>query len=442
MRVTIARSAEPGCEPNCAQWIAAQGRITAGTPAEFRRALKQLGARNLPIFIHSGGGLIPAALEIGRMLRARNLAIHVSGTILETCVAGDSACAARQQAGEPHGDAASFGAQCASACSFILAAGRERLVPLFSQVGVHRATAFETRVRLLRQYRVTWKLIGGRKVETSRTLVSETEVSRHTARVEAPESASRDVAKYFAEMGVSQSLLPLIAATPASDIHWLNADELVSTGLATGRGGGSAWVAARHAAEQAKQRLAQSEAAPPPAAKPAAGATLKEIIPLETQSGARLAQPLSAAASAASGPAGQRDAPDARARLRLGPVDGRFLDFDLSFRRSAMADSIAIEASASAGGAPAETLPLVLHFDLTASKSFAAVNVKADEPSAPLGALIPRLDFCELLFEPWLTVRLENRAGGETALQVQPFINGELKSSGLCPYWKRSGALN
>lgn len=239
MSVVIARSAEPGCEPYCAQWIAAQGKITAATPGEFRRALRQMGARDLPVFIHSGGGLIPAALQIGRMLRARKLDIHVSGTILETCLPGDLTCAGRQRAREPMGEPASFGAQCASACSFVLAAGRERLVPLLSQVGVHRATAFQTRVRLLRQYRVTWKLIGGRKVETSRTLVSEREMSRSTTKVEAPESASRDVARYFAEMGVSQSLLPLIAATPASAIHWLNADELVSTGLATGRGGGS-----------------------------------------------------------------------------------------------------------------------------------------------------------------------------------------------------------
>lgn len=107
-----------------------------------------------------------------------------------------------------------------------------------------------------------------------------------------------------------------------------------------------------------------------------------------------------------------------------------------------MADSIAIEASASDAGAPAPTLPLTLHFDLAAAKTFAAVNVKADEPNAPLGALIPRLDFCELLFEPWLTLRLENAAGGETALQVQPFKKDELKSSGLCPYWRPSGALN
>jgi hypothetical protein len=80
MRVTIVRSDEPGCEPYCAEWISAEGKINAGTPGEFRRALQKMGARNLPVFIHSGGGLIPAALEIGRMLLARKLNIIVTGT--------------------------------------------------------------------------------------------------------------------------------------------------------------------------------------------------------------------------------------------------------------------------------------------------------------------------------------------------------------------------
>lgn len=418
MRVLIVRSAESGCEPFCAEWISAQGRITAGTPGEFRRALKKMGARQLPVFIHSGGGLIPAALEIGRMLRARKIDIHVSGTFLESCVPGDRACAARQKADEPLGEPASLNAQCASACSFVLAAGTQRLAPLFSRVGVHRATAFRTRVNVLRKYRVTWKLVNGRKVETSRTLVSETEVSRTTTRVEAPESANRDVARYFGEMGVSKTLLPLIAATPASDIHWLSAEELLSTGLATARGGGGSYVEATHAVGRAMRQAAL-----------AAGAPSADIA---------TPAPLRDGAAPDSAP----DKPAARASARLGPFDDRFIALDMRFRRSAMADAISIDIAAALDGAATPTRPLTLYFDMPGAKTFAAVNAKPNDESAALGMLIPRLDFCELLFDPWTTLRLETSDGGKTALQVQLFKTGELKESGLCPLWRQNEAAN
>ena len=420
MRVLIVRSAEPGCEPFCAEWISAQGRITAGTPGEFRRALKKLGARQLPVFIHSGGGLVPAALEIGRMLRERKIDIHVAGTFLESCVPGDRTCVARSKSDAPLGEPASLNAQCASACSFILAAGTQRLVPLLGLVGVHRATAFRTRVNVLRKYRVTWKLVNGRKVETSRTLVSETEVSRRTTRIEAPESANRDVAKYFAAMGVSTTLLALIAATPASDIHWLSADELLSTGLATARGGGGAYVAATHAAGRATRQAALNASAPAPAKPPAdIAAPAPTLLP-----------------------EGPQDQPAARAAARLGPFDDRFITLDMRFRRNAMADAISVEIGAALDGAPTPTRPLTLYFDLPGAKSFAALNARADDENAALGALIPRLDFCELLFDPWTTLRLENRDGGTTALQVQLFRTGELKDSGLCPLWRQNEAAN
>ena len=83
---------------------------------------------------------------------------------------------------------------------------------------------------------------------------------------------------------------------------------------------------------------------------------------------------------------------------------------------------------------------LVLHFDLAGGRSFVARNARTDQPEAALGANIPRLDFCELLFEPVATLRLEAGADGEAALPVQVFGTGELKQSGLCPLWGRGGA--
>lgn len=43
MKFVVARSNAPGCEPNCPEWISAEGDIAAGTPALLKRTLKKLG---------------------------------------------------------------------------------------------------------------------------------------------------------------------------------------------------------------------------------------------------------------------------------------------------------------------------------------------------------------------------------------------------------------
>jgi hypothetical protein len=50
MQVRIVRSAQPGCEQDCPEWISAQGKIMAGqTLYLFRSALRRLKGRKLPI---------------------------------------------------------------------------------------------------------------------------------------------------------------------------------------------------------------------------------------------------------------------------------------------------------------------------------------------------------------------------------------------------------
>jgi hypothetical protein len=83
MRVIIVTDSRPGCEPNCPQWIAANGEITAETPAQFQRVFKALGQKKLPIFISSPGGSVPAALAIGREIRKRKLDVAVERTIFQ-----------------------------------------------------------------------------------------------------------------------------------------------------------------------------------------------------------------------------------------------------------------------------------------------------------------------------------------------------------------------
>ena len=60
MRFVVVRSSAPGCEPTCPEWISAEGSIVAGTPALFKRTLKGLGSRKLPVVVDSpGGNVVP-----------------------------------------------------------------------------------------------------------------------------------------------------------------------------------------------------------------------------------------------------------------------------------------------------------------------------------------------------------------------------------------------
>ena len=92
MRFVVVRSSAPGCEPNCPEWISAQGTIEAGTPALLKRALKKLGGRKLPIVVDSPGGNVDAALALGRMIRKSKLDIAVGKTWFEGCQPEDKDC--------------------------------------------------------------------------------------------------------------------------------------------------------------------------------------------------------------------------------------------------------------------------------------------------------------------------------------------------------------
>src|SRR5262245_7773971 len=48
MQIHLVRSAEPGCEPQCPEWIAAQGKIDGNSVAQFKQVLRQIGDRKVP----------------------------------------------------------------------------------------------------------------------------------------------------------------------------------------------------------------------------------------------------------------------------------------------------------------------------------------------------------------------------------------------------------
>jgi hypothetical protein len=223
MQVRLVRSAEPGCEPQCPEWIAAQGRIEAGTAALFRRVLRQLGQRRVPVLIDSNGGRVDEAFEIGRLMRARGLEVVVGRTEPVQCAATDPECRRRTrglQLGLPKADHG----RCASSCAFILAAGTRRFVGPTAFVGVHQIRSYYVYARVLRTYRVT---------ATSKQLVSERRVTEKVVETRTPQETYDQIRRYFGEMGVGEAIMPLILSTPGDQLHWLTREELQATGLAT-----------------------------------------------------------------------------------------------------------------------------------------------------------------------------------------------------------------
>lgn len=233
MKVRIVRSAEPGCEPTCAEWISAEGEITGATTAAFRRTLAHLGNRKLPILIDSPGGEVDPAMAIGRMIRAKGLDVVVTRTVLApACAPGDAECRKPETGGIVRGRPEAKISKCASSCAFVLAGGVRRYVGAWTVVGLHEIKAVSMQ-RLIRQhYRIVpaSPLTGA----PARKQVLRQEVLR-VERKEGPASKRTydRITRYFVQMGIAEGIMPILRAAPNSSIRWVKLEELKTTGLAT-----------------------------------------------------------------------------------------------------------------------------------------------------------------------------------------------------------------
>ncbi len=240
MLVRLVRSATPGCEPNCAEWIAAEGRITQETPAAFEAVFRQLGSRKTPVLVRSVGGSVDAAMAIGRMIRARGLDVTVAHTALDGCPADrDQRCVAGDTS-RLRGTPVTRGFYCASACVLLFAGGVRRLVAPWSSVGVHEITEVTKQWRARRIYRLTRRVMPNHQARVFRTLVSETTLSTKISTSSASRAVLSRMTDYLREMDVSRKLVALMMATPAASVHWMTRQELRDTRLVTDPSGSAA----------------------------------------------------------------------------------------------------------------------------------------------------------------------------------------------------------
>lgn len=231
MRFAVVRSASPGCEPLCPEWISAEGTITRSTPAEFKKLLKKLGDKRLPVIVTSPGGHVEAAWELGRMLRARKLDIGVGLTRFVECAPGQKGCKldpARK--GIYSGALYAAGAYCASACSMMFAGGVRRHVGQWAYMGVHQVTSYVTQQKIT--YRETYRIVNGKKKGIKRKVVGRKTVGSYTTTKMGRAFKSKMLA-YLKEMGVKQAMFDAGQSTPAADMRQLALVEMLDMNLVT-----------------------------------------------------------------------------------------------------------------------------------------------------------------------------------------------------------------
>lgn len=234
MVFSIVRNAAPACEPNCPEWIFAEGKIVGSSPAALKRILKQAGKRRLPILINSPGGDVDAAIAMGRMIRARGLDTAVSATRFKGCGPRDPDCKLppRNQ-GVYSGNAYSGGSFCVSACPLMLAGGIDRLASQWSYVGVHQVTTVYREARVT--YKTRYQIVNGKKKILDRTVASRGPTKTRTT-TKLSKAMRKKLVGYFGEMGIRTATLDAMLSTPATEMRQLPENELLQLKLTTRSG--------------------------------------------------------------------------------------------------------------------------------------------------------------------------------------------------------------
>jgi hypothetical protein len=225
MRILRVRSGDPACQPDCPDWIAAEGKIEVGTAQAFARVIGGLGGHRLPVLVNSPGGSVADAMAMGRLIRARGLAVAVARTNLEPG-------ANPAGSGEARGAAVTPGAMCNSACPLMLAGGVERYAGLFASIGVHHVTQIITNWKITHWYRVNYRIVDGRKEEISRVFTGDKR-SETTTQQSAGPKIEGDISAYLKEMGIGPPMMDLIETTPTTGLHWLSDKEKIESRLIT-----------------------------------------------------------------------------------------------------------------------------------------------------------------------------------------------------------------
>jgi hypothetical protein len=212
MTFYLVKGASEACGRDCDSWIAAEGQIDAGAATRFRKFLRQVGDRHLPIYFHSPGGNLEQALAMGALLRERAVLARVGRTVVTECgfEAQDSAVCVRLKLSghELHGDVWTRGAICNSACPYLILGAAIREIAPDAVLAVHSP-------------RVVVNFTGG----------VPTQEMRATAVARGLERADRLISGYIQKMGGEPGLLSVARTVKFEDMHILTREEIARFGI-------------------------------------------------------------------------------------------------------------------------------------------------------------------------------------------------------------------
>jgi hypothetical protein len=214
----LAKGGPDSCGPGCSEWIAAEGVFGPDTLGRLTAFLHALERTDLPIFFHSPGGSLQAAMAVGYKLRGWRIAAGVGRSVVEGCKDSsprDQDCLALIQSGEPVNAKLRFDrASCASACVTALIGAPKRTISDQARLGIHSPNYGRNR---------QWGVDTSAVEERSR-------------------ARTMDSLRHFAvTMGVEASLIDESEKTPHNKVHWLSRDEMIRFGILAGDSFETAW---------------------------------------------------------------------------------------------------------------------------------------------------------------------------------------------------------
>jgi len=209
----LAKGEPDACGAGCGEWIAADGMIDQAAPQRLRALLQRLGKRKLPIYFHSPGGSVEGAIEIGRLMRARQMTAGVARTIPQGCDRSrdrESACDGLKRSGrELPAELQTVRTLCNSSCVYALIGAARREVAAGAQLGVHAAVV------------VAYHRNGGAPAAKAPAGLKAAALARANERIE----------RYLVSMGIDRALFRTASEVSHDRVRYLTRDEIARFGI-------------------------------------------------------------------------------------------------------------------------------------------------------------------------------------------------------------------
>jgi len=208
----LVKGSADACGAGCDSWIAAEGKIDGSAAARFRKFMKQIGDRKLPIYFNSPGGNLEQALAMGNFLREKKAAVRIGRTTLRECgfeAQDGEACTRLKQSGrELHGEVWTRGATCNSACPYLILGAPVREIAPDATLAVHSP-----------------------RVILNFTGAAPTREVRAQAMQQAMARSDRMVLDYMTKLGADPGLLTVARSVPFEGMRILTREEIARFAL-------------------------------------------------------------------------------------------------------------------------------------------------------------------------------------------------------------------